>query len=1679
VVITVTPATASPKVGDTLRFSATIHDASGTLVPGPARWASTNTAKVTVDTAGLATVLDTGNVLVVATYSTSAATASLALQLPAGGPIPGFLRTWVGGAGAGAQRTDWANPNNWSPSFVPTQNDSVVIGTAAFQPIIPIDTFSVRDLVLRTGAVLNANCCSVRLRVGRVASGEGGTFGGSFAGLLMRNNSSLRGTLLTFVRLFPSSTVTLADTTRLSSFQLDTTNATLDLSGWRLSVNSNVLVTNGGLLRIDGANDTLEVNGQFQITTTAASHLASLSAGTVILRSTANYFDGFTGTGTNTVVIAGASSQSINSMNFQSNANNAFQNLVVSGAGGANVCAYVRVQGTFTIPTGAGPVTSCSSYIFKLEGAVTTAANTSVGGSMFVQLMHPTGTANVGGLWAPAYTDFLTASQTIRGGLQYQNVRFFASQVLADTVVVAGTLQVDGASTAMAITAPRTIKVGTFNVTSGATFTLDQPGDTLQVLNNVNTSGAGSSVGKLTDGVLRVAGNIDGTAISGSGNFTVILDGGVSAQQFLNGFNYNASPATGLARLHIANVGGASLCSYLRIADSLVVSTAVNFTSCSSYTMLVGGPVRTVLGSNVNPYQIQLSHASGTANVAGTWAPSYTDFMTAAQTVKGGLSYQYLRLFASQTLTDTVTAAVQLYLDGAGTVLNINAPKRIVVAGFQTATGASFVLDSPADTLDVRGNFSTSGGGSTVGKLTDGVVFVSGNMDGTNYSASGTNLVIFNGTGSGQQFLNGFNQFANPISNLQNFRATNTGGVNFCGYVRVVGFFDITTPVPVSSCSSYQVNIYGPITTAVGSAVTAYQIQIGHPNGTANVLGAWAPSYTDIIVPNAVVKPTLAYGQLRFFATDSLQAGATYTTTSDVLVDGVGTTLAIHGAKLNVGGQFTTQNSGRVVMVPNDTLSVAGNVGFNSATPSPMSGGLFTISGNSNYMNTYVPSGTTHRLRVANPNQSAVVYGTALARPIPQLEVTSPFGMQIGNDMAITDSMLVPASGANVRITSQSAYTLDIQKGFVTSANSAVYPYAVTLSGTSNLNNVAGTFAPGYLSVVTNDPTPLRVASGIQYSNVNIYVPITLQDSLVTSVNTIASNGPFAGNISINNAGTILDLNGHKVRASGGFDANTNAILRMVNAADTLIAGDGSGGGTSGYIYLDGGTGANSILQNGVIIQRGNAHYTNVTASLPHTIVITDSGLAPGARTMLAYSASGAQTLGNLAVRGTTGLTMQFQQNFTLLGSFDVKSGPTINGSCNNTVRVTGPLTTAAGSAFTGGGCSGLYVEVMHATGTANVNGLWQPAITRFLTANQTIKPSLNYQAVEIYADNAFTGNTTMAGSLSTTGGTLTLGAFKHAVGGNFASSGASTQLLFGGSQLNVAGSFTLNSASILNMTNPTDTLAVGTATNPAGSGFNSNNGSTNSIVTDGVIRVRGDIAAYFLPATGNAKLILDSAVSASNQLLYTNGPSLNRVQVLTNRNVLLNSSVTVADSFVVSTPIFFGQGCCGTLALNGPASTVASSTLNPWNLVLGHQTAAANIQGNITLGLSGNTITLTGLSQTVPVAARFTYYNLQMGTNATATVPLGATLQLGTGASGGNINGFLTMNAGSVLSIPSTSSMQICSTGGGMNFVLGPPPANIQSLGGSFKLPATAATYGTGVTNLLPGVTQYSQPCP
>lgn len=1302
-VITITPLVATARVGDTIRFAATIRDAAAAIIPGPARWATTNTARVTIDTTGLATVLDTGAVIVVATYSTSAGTATFSGTPGLVGPPPPALRNWVGGSGSGSQRNDWAIANNWSPSFVPTATDSVVIGAATFQPNIAIDTFTVRDLTLRTGATLSANCCgSIQLRVMRTVSGEGGTFG-TYISLLLRNTSTIRGVLATAITVNGGIGVTLADSARIGNLTVDGVGADFALAGKRLVVTGNVLVNNGGLLHVNAAAETLDVSGTFQITTSAASHFGALGAGTVILRGVTNYFEGYQASGTHTTVFAGAVAQNAYNMDYVNRPANSLQNLVISGTGGVAFQYYSwRVRGTFAVLAGAGGVASPSGYALRIEGPLTTAAGTSVSGANVIALLDASGTANVNGLWSPAYTDFSGTAQTIKAGLGYQNVRLFQSQTIADTVRIAGNLQVDGAST----------------------------------------------------------------------------------------------------------------------------------------------------------------------------------------------------------------------------VLNITSPKRVIMGSMTLPNGGTFVLDAASDTLEVRGDLNTQGGGNSLGKLTSGTVILWGTLYGNNYSGTGNNLVKFDNPGTGVQRLSGFDPAGTPVTGLQNFEATGSGNVDVCSNVKIGGSLKLLSAVTMSAACYpyYGLYVTGPITTVVGSTLSSYFVQMGHVSGTNRVAGGWSPGYTDVVFPGDTLKPGLAYQTIRFYASDSLQAGGNYTLTGDLITDGTGVAVGMRGARVTVQGQLNVQNSSRFLMVPGDTMSVGGNMTWNSSAPSAQTGGQISWGGQYLNMGSYVPGGT-HKLKVTNAVLQPHINTTdPTLRPFARLEVASPFGVMLDGSIAVTDSFVVSASGPTANVQTSYYYELQTRGPVVSAATSTIAPAYFALNGTTSLAAVAGNFAPGDLRVYQATPGLLRNAPGFHYADIEFFTSYTLVDTLTTTPNAAVYPYTWTGSVTVNNAATVLDFGGKRMRLSGGLDVNTNAILKMVapGGGDTLMVGDGSGG-ASGYLYLDGGATANSILTFGTIILRGNTNVTNATIANTHTFVVTDSGLAPGTRTFSLYSGN---TLGNVVVRGSSGLTVQYNNNW-VVNNFDVQPGPTFRSGYYYYVwHTNGPVTTAAASVVGAAYPYGGIFEIGHTSGTSNVNGVWTPGVTRWMVPGATIKPTLAYQNMEFNASGTFSAvaPTTLTGYLYGTG--------------------AGTVISLAGKSVNVGDYFQLASSATLSMTNANDTLMVQ-------NDFQSDNGAVNSNVTAGVIRVRGHVNANRLNPTGTNKIVLDSSGLATTQNLYTYNTPLNRVDVRTNRNVSFQT-MTVNDSLNILTPVAYGNTYPYYIyTLNGPITSVASSTTQSGGTYeLAHTTGTSLING-------------------------------------------------------------------------------------------------------------------------------------
>ncbi|MCU0623230.1 MAG: hypothetical protein MUF53_05115, partial [Gemmatimonadaceae bacterium] len=698
--VTITPVTLNLRVGDTARFVGSLTDAQGNVVPSPViRWASEDTRRLVIDSTGLATARDTGTVRVIA-VSSGAARSAVVTIAPAVGPAPlPYLRTWVGGDGAGGQRSEWARANNWAPAIVPTQNDSVVIPAAAFAPVLAADTFRVRDLVLPAGGTLTMN--GWRLRVSGVVAGLGGTIVGGSPGLIAAPGTRVQGVLTARVTLNAAGTLALADSATISEvFVGGAAGATLDLAGRKLRVTSNMTIFTGGLLEMNAPADTLDMVGSFNVNGDAASHVGAVTDGVLITRGAFNA-TGFSAGGAHRTEFAGTAVQTLGGPDNNSVPANVLRNVVFRGAGVSH-CQWIRITGTLAVQT--GTVTSCAGFTLRVDGGLTVASPAALN-VYRLDLGDPTGTSNVAGALSPEFLLLLAPNAQLRAGLAYQNVSVFASTVLTDSIRTTGVFTVSGAGTVLGFASANRQRFQGLTTTAGGAFAMDEARDTIDVFGTLSTDAGADLNGLLTNGVLRVGGILNGGRLNATGNHLTILNGtSTTTPQRINSMNFNGAPPSAFQRLRIENTGaGVDVCAWVRARDSLVIATPVNVITCAGYDLDVVGPLTTVAGSNVTVFRALVSHATGTTNVLGTWAPATTVFVTPNAQVNAALSYQTLRFQGSNTLpAGPIGIANDLQVDGVGTVLTVNGA-RPTIGGDMLVTNQSRLAMTSGDTLQVAG----------------------------------------------------------------------------------------------------------------------------------------------------------------------------------------------------------------------------------------------------------------------------------------------------------------------------------------------------------------------------------------------------------------------------------------------------------------------------------------------------------------------------------------------------------------------------------------------------------------------------------------------------------------------------------------------------------------------------------------------------------------------------------------------------------------------------------------------------------------------------------------------------------------------------------------------------------------------------------------------------------------
>lgn len=1123
------------------------------------------------------------------------------------------------------------------------------------------------------------------------------------------------------------------------------------------------------------------------------------------------------------------------------------------------------------------------------------------------------------------------------------------------SVAISGTSTVlDLAGRKLVITSTSTA----LNIFTEGLLRMNNPADTLDVAGTVFLQGtAAAHAGNLTAGTFIIRGSIgDGTRYEASGTHRTVFagDAGTIATQSLGGFDVNSRPANTLQDVVVSGTSVWSNCGVrLRVRGSFAVTSPTNITTCTSYTMNIDGPLTMPAGSTLSAYGVVLGDVSGTANVNAAVSSDFITFSAQNPQVRAGLAYRGLTFQRSVSIADSIRTTGLVTVDGIGSVLDVATPagRAATFAAFTVSNGAAFAMTQSSDSLVVGGGGLTANTSADLSPtLTAGTLRVAGGISGNDFGTTGTHRTVLDGASATTvQDINGFDANARPTNVFRNLTIANTGlGARNCSpNLRVTGAFRVTGVSTYSTCTSYTMRVDSLLATDAGTTVNAYGFTLANANGTQDVLGIWTPVFTDFTLPNQPVRATLAYQNLRFFASNTLPTGISASVL--LLVDGATTLLTLADGRTTVA-TFTTQTGGRFAMNAGDTLRVTGAVNLSGGLSAP-SGGVFEIESTFNGAG-YAPTGT-HELRLRGSGVHQLSGFTD--RVLPTLRVVSGSAQAWFMNLVVQDSLLM---AAGTGMTTPGSNFVTVRGRLQTATGSTMTPHGVVLEGTATLQLVDGGFAPTILRVVgpgTGPGTSLRNTPSIQYNNVEFYTSYALSDSLMLSGYAYASG-----------AGVVLDFNGRKLRAPNGINFDANATGRMVNTADTLIVGNGSNATQS--LLWDSGT-SGTVSAGTIMVFGGTTTMTSFNATGTNRVVYTDTSFTVATRSS---PINGGGTFRRLTIRGQPQYTVI--NNFATInvtdslrvesGTFQLSGGTVAVDGAGQGVLYMGP--TAVLSAVSNGS-----INLHSPAGTSLVasGATFSPARTRFFAANPIVNPVLGYQDVEFYGPVTFSGNTNIAGYLY--------------------AQNAGAGVALGGNRVNVGDYVDMATNAFLVMNSAADTLDVGADM--------AIDGGVPSTMTNGVVLFRGNTltGTNYNAVTPHRTVFLGTTGAPQN---VNGNTAFGRVQVAGGRGFGANGSTyTVADSFVVSTGVpIVGSG---TLTINGPLVASAPIAISTANLRLRHASGTQNLLPGTTF--SAGTVFLSqasGLPATLRPGLAYNSLAIESPVTLTGNVSLAGALTLGNG---------------------------------------------------------------------------------
>lgn len=1539
-IVIVRPAVATLAVGDTLRMSAEIRDQNGNLVSGTVRWATLNPGRASVDNAGLVTMLDTGNVQVVGTYGTVGGSATIT-GTGALSQVP-YQLTWNGSVSK-----SWSEPNNWTPSGggaarVPTLTDSVVIpANIANQPQLDnCAAATVRDLIIPQGASLTISCGN-SVNVYGVADVRGTIM----PDVVLRPGARIGGK---FARVYVyGDTARLADSVSATYFEINGAPAGLIMAGHKLTVGTAaapgdlyIAGTNGYMTMADG--DTLIVYGN--VTWSGGNENGKLTGGVVLYRGTSFYGYRYKATGTNRLVFdRGASTQQqISGFDYSSDSTRAaLMEWEIKSADGARICGYVQINDTVKVSSSGTPSvvdnTGCGGYAVRALGPVVTGANTTVGGYQW-EIRHSTGTSLIAGNWQPTYTDFDLAAATVKPGLSYANLRFYASNKLTGPTNISGFLWVEGASVDLDLNGFSLGVAGDLTAQNGGTITMQNAADSLEIIGYANFASNFSTAedSRLTAGVMRVGNYLYGYGFSASGAHRVVLTGlGAGASTpYVQGLSYGSRPGQGFQNLELATGATYGFYNDALVKGTLTVRTAATLQdqTTNSGVLRIDGDLVTEAGSTVKNYQMILNTPSGTSKIAGLWQPQYTDFSAAGIPVKPALGYVNLRFFAPNKLLGATNASGFLAVDGASVDLNMNG-QSLGVAGYMVVqNGGTLTMQNAADSLDIKGYaaFQSNFSSDEDAKLTAGVMRVGGYFYGYGFSASGAHRVVLTGPLANAPYIQGMSYSSRPYQGFQNLEFAAGAGYGLYNDTRVKGVLTVRTGATVQdacvNCSAMRVD--GDLVTEAGSTIKNYEFRLYNPSATQNVLGAFLPAYTEVFTTPTTgqLKPGLGYTNVQFYASITLPDSVTFN--GSLTVDGAATILTLNGKRLHVTGGLDLNNNSVISMTtPTDSLIVDGAVYWDGGRSENgfLTDGVVQMTGPTFCATNYYGTGK-HKTVFAGANNSVVRIdcvggGAPPAQRFNNVDVQG--GGILLNCWMWADGNVHVFGGASVR-QNCNGQNLSVVDTLFTDPGAAVtngpgYPgnnaLGVALYDSSGTKYVNGPYDP--------DATYFTAAAQSYINPTLSYRYARIDGATAFQGNTI-----FAGQLDIINA-AVVTLAGHKVSVGTTLNFDNNARLRMNSAADTLIIGADGVSGPGSTTYWDGGNEQPGDLTDGAILFYGARFYApgyRPTAGTPHRFVFA-------ANSGSAVSVEANPQFAQMEIGGTR--TVNLNDRATINDTLRISAAATLNGT--NFMYVKGGLVTVPGSSIS---MPTVYLD--NQTGTRDVAGSFTPTNAVFRSGSPVVGainpafargPTPQYVNVYVEGPYALTDSLRVAGSFNVTGDT----------------NATAAQLTLGGHRIATGptSAFEVYNQGSIVMNNPADSILAGDSFR-----LQSNSGSGTQI-TDGVVVV-GIGGGSFIAIdrdnvgfTGNSKLVLNGQGTTGYTDIWTSTSGLRplpNVDVTGTRPIRLQTGSTVTGALNVTQPIAITGAI---LDMGGPFTMPAGSSLSLTNrLVLRDGTGTSLING-------------------------------------------------------------------------------------------------------------------------------------